>query len=176
MPEKQKAQESSQKNILDLLGKLDPAQLVQAQKAINSQVKANSDALTEQKSAFMTKVAKLFEKAKLPPPEECRVTFTFSLEGEVTEKRYQSGTAKSSGGGNSGTGESTPVPPVGSTAYRTHQGKDHSLLIAGDNDFVLNGKEHFNSPSAAARAAKGSDVPIDGRKWWFTQGRTEVPK
>ena len=172
----QKTAEMSQKNMLALLNKMDPAALVALNREVAAKVKQNSDALTGQKSAFVAKVAKRFENAKLTPPEQCRVTLTFDSEGKVTEKRYSSGAGKSGGGGgNGGTGESTPTPAVGSTAYRTHQGKEHSLLINGDGDFVLNGKDHFGSPTAAAKAAKGSDVATDGPKWWFVQGRIETP-
>lgn len=177
MSETKEAQGPSLDQMRELLSKMDPAQLAAMNREIQAEVKKNNDALTEQKSAFMGEVAKLFENAKLTPPEQCRVTLSFDSEGKVTEKRYTSGSGGKSGGGggNGGTG-ATPTPKAGTTAYRTHQGKEHSLLIAGENDFVLNGKDHFNSPTAAAKAAKGSDVAINGAKWWFVQGRLEDPK
>jgi len=175
MSEQAKAEGLSQEHIQALLGKLDPTQLAALSRDVNAKVKANNDALNGQKSAFMGKVAKLFENAKLTPPEQCRVTLTFDAEGKVTEKRYTSGVGKSGGGGgNGGTGESTPLPPVGSTSYRTYQGKERSLLRAGENDWVLDGKDHFGSVTAACKAAKGSDTPVNGREWWFTQGRVET--
>jgi hypothetical protein len=174
----QKTTELSQDHILELLSKLSPEQRRTAHQALGQGIKADEQELHESRSAFMNKVAKRFEGADFgtPPEDGARVTFTFDAKGNMTEKRYTPPSKSgNSGGGSSNVplGEIKP-PAVGTTAYRGYKGTEHSLFRAGEKDYVLNGKDHYETPTAAAKAVTGQ-ANVRGPLWWFVQGRIEAP-
>jgi hypothetical protein len=164
-------------NLQAMLGGLSPTELLQLSQALQAQVKTVSEQLSEAKKSFLAECCEALEG--IEPPEACTVAVSFDETGKIIERSYKSGTMKKSSV-STGTGHAkenhTPTPEVGSLCLRTYHGTQHTLLVRGEGDYLLDGKVECNSPTGAYKMVLGNPkASVDGRKFWFVEGKIQAP-
>ncbi len=172
---------SELENLQKMLAALSPTDLIKLVQAAQSRAKEVAEELSEAKKEFLARVSD--RVAGIVPPEACSVSISFDEKGAIVERRYKSGVSlpgrpagNSTGVGSNG-GRGTIVnqlPPIGTMAYRTYDGVQHTLLYKAENDFVLDGKSSFRSPTDAAKHVKGNDTNVNGRAFWYIQGTLKM--
>jgi hypothetical protein len=184
MSEEQQGTEQQQPEMSDrlrmlqeLMGEMSPQELAQAEQIKRQRDAEIAQATEDERKAALEIVRTAVKDLEIDVASDFVIQIAVKSvdgQGKIESISYSGTAAPVRSAGKAGKGGSTDLPPEGTVCVRTIKGVERTLRVLRGGHLLLDDQELVNSATDAAKKALASNTPINGRAFWFQQGRQRM--